>query len=295
MTKASTIHSTRKTVLIMHLLRRLVIISRPISYIPALGAFFAGLFFAGDGSVLALGTFLGAFFVTFPMGLIGYGLNDIADRESDAQNPRKGGLEGARVTQSESQRLLVAIVVTAAISLFVPIVTRHFGLVLPILLICAFAYTYSVKPIRLKSRPGWDSFSNGIWLVGIFLTGYWANAQAFPLPSLPINLFATIVLFGAALHALLAVVDYETDKAVGDRTISVVFGKRKTLLLCTLLFAACLALRHEGGLSVDAYDCYLAVVTVLTLSTVWRPASRYIRSVAAAIMLLLPIAVVVAR
>ncbi len=36
----------------------------------------------------------GLLFMTFPMGIIVYGINDLADAKSDAINSRKGGIEG---------------------------------------------------------------------------------------------------------------------------------------------------------------------------------------------------------
>ena len=49
---------------------------------------------------------LGALYVSFPMGLLLYGWNDIVDYEADRLNPRKGTfLFGARGTPEQLRRL----------------------------------------------------------------------------------------------------------------------------------------------------------------------------------------------
>jgi len=49
---------------------------------------------------------LGALYVSFPMGLLLYGWNDIVDYEADRVNPRKGTfLFGARGTPEQLRRL----------------------------------------------------------------------------------------------------------------------------------------------------------------------------------------------
>lgn len=272
----------------LHTLQRLTAISRPLGYVPSLGAFGVGLL-SSQTALLQLGSLIGVLFVTLPMGLIVYGTNDIADRESDAQNPRKGGIDGVRLKRSENRPLAVAIVVTAVVSLLISALSQHIGLGLAMLAICVFAYTYSVKPVRLKNRPVLDSLSNGIWVVSIFMVGYWANVRGVPLVLPSANILIAIVLFGAALHALGAAMDYEVDKAVGDTTICVALGKTKTLLLCALAFLVCLSLVHGLGVTITTY---LIVATILTASAIRYQSARYIQVVFHVIFLLPPLVIV---
>jgi 4-hydroxybenzoate polyprenyltransferase len=56
------------------------------------------------------GFWLGLLYVTFPLGLILYGWNDIADAEADRLNPRKGTfLFGARGSSEQLRSLPLAI------------------------------------------------------------------------------------------------------------------------------------------------------------------------------------------
>ncbi len=77
----------------MKLVSRLVVSSRPISWINT--AFpFAVAYFLGTGNI-DITLIVGAFFFLIPYNLLMYGVNDVFDYESDLTNPRKGGLEGA--------------------------------------------------------------------------------------------------------------------------------------------------------------------------------------------------------
>ena len=52
------------------------------------------------------GFWLGLLFVTFPLGIIIYGWNDVVDRETDRLNPRKDTfLFGARPNPEQTARL----------------------------------------------------------------------------------------------------------------------------------------------------------------------------------------------
>jgi 4-hydroxybenzoate polyprenyltransferase len=268
--------------------RRLIAISRPVLYIPSLATFTVGLLASGN-IILAVGSLIGALLVTFPMGLIAYGINDISDRESDARNPRKGGADGARLTLSETRLLGRAIWVTAIISLLVCVLARYMGLAMAMFAVYVLAYTYSVEPIRLKTRPVLDSLANGVGAACIFVAGYWANVQGLTLSWPAPEILLAVVLFAAAIHALGAAMDYEIDKKVGDTTICVALGKTKTLLLCSLAFLACLPLVHGHGLVVDIY---IVMAAGLTVSAIHQSA-KYIRRVFFTLLLLLPVAVAV--
>lgn len=200
---------------------------------------------------------LGAGFFTLPMGLIVYGLNDIADRESDAMNPRKGGAEGAILQPLETKRLLVIILVAAALCTSVFCLTKQYGLLIATLVIYLFAYLYSLKPIRLKARPGLDSLSNGILVGSIFMAGCWAKVRGTHLPAPPVLLLAATIVCTAGYHALTTVMDYATDKASGDRTIGVAFGKTTTPLLSAMAFlvSALLLARQSPWVSLDLVLC----------------------------------------
>jgi len=87
-------------------IRRLFIISRPVINIPAVALFVAGV--GVSASPVNWLVVLGVIYFIVPMGLIIYGINDIADRESDEQNARKGGVDGAVVSVDETRPIIIA-------------------------------------------------------------------------------------------------------------------------------------------------------------------------------------------
>ena len=74
---------------------RLFHIARPVLWINTVGPATVGMWLAGDlWTWVALPILL---WLTLPFNLLIYGLNDVFDQETDAKNPRKGTLEGARI------------------------------------------------------------------------------------------------------------------------------------------------------------------------------------------------------
>ncbi len=251
-------------------LKRLTLISRPLVWFPAIAVYLGGVLM-GDSS-WTWAAWLGLAFVTFPMGIIVYGVNDIADRESDAQNPLKGGAMGAVVEKSET-RVLSAVVIIMALSFLLAFtLTMHYQAALCVLVIVAFAYLYSVKPVRLKSRPFLDSISNGLlWVIPIFACGYGVNAMDnnFVLPAWHVTL--TLLLCSIAIHSITALRDYDVDRKVGDKTGCVILGKNKTLGLCAGLFIACLILVSSLPVMIYFGFCILATVVALLYPNLITP------------------------
>ena len=98
--------------------------------------------------------------VMLPFNLLIYGINDIFDQETDADNDRKGGFGGAKIRPSE-----VGMIGWAVVLLNVPFLV-YFAVTIPLAAfawVLAYAFSfwqYSAKPLRLKGRPIWDSVSN---------------------------------------------------------------------------------------------------------------------------------------
>ena len=169
------------------------------------------------------------------MGLIIFGINDIADRESDAINPRKGGIDGAVISTKEVRTVRNVVYISAVLFLLLFIVGRRYLSALGLLGIVVFAYAYSVEPIRLKTRPAIDAVSNGFWLVLIFLIGLFiSNIHISASHELWARLSVTF-LAGFAFHTLGTVLDYDSDKVVGEKTIGLLLGRRKALALSLIL------------------------------------------------------------
>ncbi|HEX2728774.1 MAG TPA: UbiA family prenyltransferase, partial [Rubrobacteraceae bacterium] len=215
---------------------RLVQISRPVLWINTIGPAVVGMWLAGDlWRWAALPVLL---WLTLPFNLLIYGVNDIFDQETDAQNPRKGTLEGARISPAEIKPIWRGVVLTNLPFLL------YFLTVLPAsatlwLLLYAILFTgYSVPPLRFKARPYLDSLSNA--------------AYAFPLVFTPLALDAApvwpaavgLMAWSAAKHTFDAVQDIEEDRRSGISTTAVRLGARGVVLwsgvwwtLATICFA----------------------------------------------------------
>jgi 4-hydroxybenzoate polyprenyltransferase len=212
------------------LLTRTLVISRPVFWASALSLYWLGVLIADQAKESP--TWLGLFFFSFPMGVIIYGLNDIADKDADLKNPRKGGVDGALIKNDEIRtvKLLSACLVTIFFLNF--LLTGHYIASLLVILITVFSIAYSFKPIRLKNRPIIDSLSNGLWTTMILVTGLVIAGNKYP--AAPTGKFLIIAfLSGFAFHALGTILDYDADRAVGEQTISQYLGKRPVALLTT--------------------------------------------------------------
>ncbi|WP_460661213.1 UbiA prenyltransferase family protein [Kribbella swartbergensis] len=155
-------------------------------------------------------------------------INDAYDLPSDRLNPRKSSspLLAGRITLRAVKRLAFAAAVAAVgISL-------HVGLVfaLGVLLAVLLGYAYSVPPVRLKTRAGFDVAVNALALGAFGPLAGWAavNPDLSDFPWL-MGLQGTLAAVGLYLPTTLA--DLEADRAAGYQTIAVRFGARTTYLI----------------------------------------------------------------
>ena len=265
-------------------IKRLVFISRPAGWLPFACPYIAGVILAeADWNFI---TWLGAFFCTFPMGIVVFGLNDIADKKSDVINSRKGGAAGAIVNNNETKLLVYASLVVSVLFEAVYITTGHYLTALWTLGILVFAYTYSVPPIRLKTRPILDGFSNGLWGLFILMSGFTASIVGLRAFYPHWRLVFLAVLTGMVFHVLFTVADYEVDKKVGDTTIAVYLGKIKTLILCELIFIADLFLTRHSSAGLRAFFLLCALTT---LAMMRRPTPRFTYRATGILVLLMPV------
>jgi len=201
---------------------RLVHISRPLLWVNTIGSTVVGMWLTGDlwrWEVVPL-----LLWATLPFNLLIYGVNDIFDQDTDAQNSRKGGLEGARIARSETRGIALAIVL-----LNLPFLI-YFALTMPTdALVWVSAYIvlfvfYSAPPLRFKARLVFDAVSNA--------------AYAFPLVFVPLALgkepvwaaALALMAWSVAKHTYDAIQDIEEDREVGIRTTAVVLGVRGALV-----------------------------------------------------------------
>ena len=158
--------------------------------------------------------------LTLPFNLLIYGVNDVFDQETDAKNPRKGTLEGARISPSEVRPIALGVALTNVPFLVYFLAFYPWDANLWALLYAVLFVGYSAPPLRFKARPYLDSLSNA--------------AYAFPLVFVPLALGEGVLwpaalglmAWSAAKHTFDAVQDIDEDRDAGIVTTAVRLGAR---------------------------------------------------------------------
>ncbi|HWK19516.1 MAG TPA: prenyltransferase [Microbacteriaceae bacterium] len=206
---------------------RLLISSRPLSWINTAYPFAAAYLLAGGGIDAAL--VVGTIFFLIPYNLAMYGINDVFDHASDAVNPRKGGAEGALLEPAVHRAVLIW-----AVGVCVPFVVALVVLGSPaswaVLAISLFAVAaYSVPGLRFKEIPVLDSITSSTHFVspavyGLVLAGAVWDWRV-------VIVLIAFFLWGMASHAFGAVQDVIPDREGGIRSIATVLGAAWTVRL----------------------------------------------------------------
>jgi 4-hydroxybenzoate polyprenyltransferase len=236
----------------------LIQVSRPIIW-PVLPLVYALGLHAAQASVSALAV-LQMLLLTFPMNLIGCGLNDIYDYESDRCSARRRAVWGAVVTPENRAMVFGASVAMIPVVILGASLSRDRDNFMATVSLVVVAWIYSVPPYRLKERPPLDSLANGL---GYFLLplmmGYSLNANPREMP-LRYYLLALCV---AGVHALATAADYDADRAAEHRTLAVVFGRRAAAALACVAFLAAWWLGDYQSFAVRTYLATCAVATAV--------------------------------
>lgn len=211
------------------MLKRLLVISRPVLWVNTIGTTIVGMWLSGflwTWEILPI-----LLWVTFPFNILIYGINDIFDQETDNINARKGGYEGAKIYPNEVKPIWIAVIGTNLPFLIYFWFTVPLAAFLWMLAYAAFFWNYSMPPLRFKARKYLDAFSN---------TDY-----AFPLAFVPLALGAPpvwlavigLMAWSIAKHAYDAIQDIPQDSDVGIVTTAVHLGPTKTAWWSTFWWA----------------------------------------------------------
>jgi lycopene elongase/hydratase (dihydrobisanhydrobacterioruberin-forming) len=164
--------------------------------------------------------------------------NDLHDLRSDRNNPRKGTAPLVTGAVSATRlRVWYRVIALAAVgtALFVgPL------FVLGVAGVLLLGWAYSVPPLRLKARPGWDVTVNALVVGVVSPAAGWSITR--PPWEFPWQFGLIGLLFAAALYVPTTVTDLAADSGAGDTTFAVRFGPRFAHRLGTALWASALAL-----------------------------------------------------
>lgn len=214
----------------MNSITKLFVISRPVSWVNTAFPFAAGYVMLGGGldALLVIGTL----FFLIPYNLLMYGINDVFDYESDINNPRKGGIEGAVTPKSFHPVILWS---STLISLPFIAYLLYAGTLVSNLTLAAvlfFVVAYSAKGLRFKEIAVLDSMTSSMHFVGPLLYAFsllGASAEAWVVA-------AAFFAWGVASQAFGAVQDIVPDRAANIRSIATIFGARPTVAFAVLLY-----------------------------------------------------------
>lgn len=229
----------------MEALRKLLAVSRPVSWVNTAYPF-AAAYFLVSGRVDAT-LIVGSLVFLIPYNLIMYGVNDVFDYESDMRNPRKGSLEGAREEKAFHPVILWACLMTGVLATAAfMVVTGDVITWFAYAAVLFFVLAYSLPVLRFKERPVVDSVTSSIHFVGPMIVGILAAGASLETYW---PLIAAFFCWGMASHAFGAVQDIIPDRQGGLASIATVIGARPTVWLCALLyFIAVILVALQGGL-----------------------------------------------
>jgi 4-hydroxybenzoate polyprenyltransferase len=229
-----------------------------VLWINTIGPATIGMWLTGD--LFAWGALPVLLWLTLPFNLLIYGVNDIFDQETDAKNPRKGSLEGARIDHSEVRPVVLGVILTNTPFLIYSLLFVPFSAVAWMLLYTLVFVGYSVPPVRFKARSYLDSLSNA--------------AYAFPLVFVPLALGKEpvwsaalgLMAWSAAKHTFDAVQDVDEDRRASITTTAVRLGPGGVVLWSGAFWALATACFTLVSLPVALLNAAIAGTLLYVLS-----------------------------
>jgi 4-hydroxybenzoate polyprenyltransferase len=161
------------------------------------------------------------------MYLFAYGLNDYFDAPHDAQDPKKlrtNPFASGLVTRRQATMAMALVLAGLAI-----VFAYLSMLALAALLLFLFvAWAYSAPPLRLKSRPGLDILTHGLF---VQTYPYWITALVLGERWLAIDTLLVLLNFLASTSGQLdqQIRDYEVDRRT-DRNFTTTVGPRVSMI-----------------------------------------------------------------
>ena len=241
------------------MIRRLVEISRPVLWVNTIGTTVIAMWLSGYLWTWEIVPIL--IWVTFPFNLLIYGVNDIYDQDTDADNDRKGGYGGAKIKPHEVRMIGWGVILTN-----VPFLV-YFAITLPweaVAWMAAYAFSfwqYSATPLRFKGRPILDSLSNADYAFPLVFVPFALGEQ--PLWAAAIGLMA----WSMAKHVYDAIQDIDEDADAGIKTTAVAFGIKGSLLWSAFWWLVSTVLFAVVNIPVAVVNAVLAGWLIIAL---WR-------------------------
>lgn len=192
------------------------------------GPYILGTFASAPG----YSTFVSARFWTYLLlfviaaNVLIYGVNDLADTDTDTHNDKKGLYE---VRLQKQQRATIVVACGLAFgALLVAMVGQSVRTAGLMTIFLGLSIGYSVPPLRFKARPVFDSVSNVLYAMpGFIAASIWAPASVIPFTAI-----AASWLWCMAMHTFSAIPDVTADKRAGLATTATWLGTSGALVYC---------------------------------------------------------------
>ena len=182
------------------------------------------------------GFWAGLAYILFPLGLLLYGVNDIADADGDRYNPRKGTyMFGSRGETSQLKALRWQIAAIQAPFLFLFLVWTGPKLLTWLAALLLAVFVYNARPFAWKGRPPFDVLIQGSYLL-VFVLSSWLNKGMQLL-----KVAAAPPVRRHVRHALASFRrshGHRTDQKSGRKTLAIVLGTVPTKLLIAVFLAS---------------------------------------------------------
>ena len=204
--------------------------SRPRFWMYTVGPYVLGTFLAAPNyQTFTKPLFWGLLSIfTLAANVLIYGVNDLADGDTDANNVKKEDYE--RLLEESGRRPILGFVLLSLILLLCCAIGQPlwtWGLMLAFI---ALSIGYSVKPLRFKARPALDSLSNILYAFpGFIAVSIWRPGATIPAVGV-----AAAWLWCMAMHTFSAIPDVTADREAGLQTTATWLGTRGALLYCCL-------------------------------------------------------------
>jgi lycopene elongase/hydratase (dihydrobisanhydrobacterioruberin-forming) len=214
-------------------IKRIIKLSRPRFWLYLAGTFMVGFAFGITNveEFLSMSFIIPFLLFLIPANIFIYGINDIADRDTDRLNPKKDDRKEIKTTDSEMMQLKIIVGASFIMMLNMAFFLNFYGMILLFTFLLLGA-GYSIKPFRFKSKPFLDFLSNSFYMLpGII--GYYISSGMIA----PLIVWVLGISWTGAMHLFSAIPDIIPDRKAKIKTTAVLLGHKNSLLFCIILWA----------------------------------------------------------
>lgn len=209
-------------------IRHVLHISRPRFWMYTVGPYILGTFASAPSYTTFISARFWIYLLVFviPANVLIYGVNDLADTDTDLHNDKKGSYE---IRLQRQQRAVTVVACGLAFgALVVAVVGQSMLTAMLMGIFLMLSIGYSVSPLRFKARPVLDSVSNVLYAMpGFIAASIWDQKSAIPFTAI-----AASWLWCMAMHTFSAIPDVTADKKAGLETTATWLSARGALIYC---------------------------------------------------------------